>query len=226
MKQILFKFLILNFLLVVCACSQDGSSVDDLFKKGQEALKSGDRDKAIEYLKQACNLNSGLRSGFSCYQVGNFYRNIVGDTRKSSEYYEKACDLNLGLACFASADTYRIINPDKALNYYKKACDLEISQSCVELANLYIEENNASKFLEYLNKACDSKDAKTCNDLAKIYEQGVIKYKLGIEDKEISIKKDSSKALQYYKKACDEAESNDSAKQDYCEKYHQLKSNF
>ncbi|TKX32561.1 tetratricopeptide repeat protein [Campylobacter aviculae] len=194
MKQILFKFLILNFLFVVCACSQDGSSVNDLFKKGQEALKSGDRDKAIEYLKQACNLNSGLRSGFSCFQVGNIYRNIMGDTRKSSEYYEKACDL-------------------------------EVSQSCVELANLYIEEHNAPKFLEYLNKACDSKDTKTCNDLAKIYEQGVIKYKLGIEDKEISIKKDSSKALQYYKKACDKAKSNDSAKQDYCEKYHQLKSN-
>jgi len=174
-------------------------SNSDIFAKARKAWDEGNKKKAVDLYKKACN--GGYMKG--CNNLGVMHDKgdgIKQDKKVAVDLYKKACDGGYVGSCNNLGNMYKNgygIKQDKkkAVELYKKACDGGGITGCGNLGNMYKNgygiKQDKKKASDLYKKACDGGYMASCNNLGAMYSDGD------------GIKQDKKKASDLYKKACD-----------------------
>jgi len=157
--------------------------------------RRGKFDKALDFYKQTCDLNSSM----GCSNLGFMYLNgqaVTKDFMIAGRYMKKSCDLSNGYGCLNLGIMYEQglgteANNSKALTLYDKACKLGTGDACANASNISYLMGDIYRGVLFSIQGCHLNNNKACYALGYASDRGQ-----GI------MLKDRDKALVWYKKSC------------------------
>lgn len=172
------------------------SASSELKTLSEEAIKAGDVDKAIEYLKQMLQMNDDE----AAFKIAKLYLNEKHDWENALAYFEQCPNDNVeALVLMAEIQKEKLGNKKKYEQLLNRAAEIYLAE-----AGKANKKNDRAGVLNNLDKAVKCNSGEAYCRYGTLYEKG--KY----------VERDIQKAIEYYKKGIELNNKNAQIRLSYC----------
>ena len=165
---------------------QPSAQSTSLFATAVTYIESGQSDKAISPLKQACDADvaAGSQSD-ACETLLDVYKSnggLSGDSQRYLAFADELCTKGYANGCLTLARHYRYAGQsdglDKFATYTARSCELGDAEACAIQSNAYLANAAASdadlrQARTLRQKSCDLGRNASCLEVADMYLSGV-----------------------------------------------------